>query len=112
MRTRGNRDRTRYLLADGEGQVVEVQEELAGHLVRVLRAAVGVLLLQEVHLQCDGAHALPGLVKLVAAHCRPQTDKMDVVVVVVVVVGTQISVVSHLSYFSNNSSVSYPSNEG
>lgn len=58
-----------HLLADAEGLVVEVLDELAGHEVRVVRVAVRVLLLQEVDFHGHGADALFGPVELVVCHC-------------------------------------------
>lgn len=57
------------LLGDGEGLVVELLDELGGHLVRVVGRRVGALLLQEVDLDGHGADALLGLVKVVVGHC-------------------------------------------
>lgn len=57
------------LLGDGEGLVVELLDELGGHLVRVVWGRVGALLLQEVDLDSHGADALLGLVKVVVGHC-------------------------------------------
>lgn len=57
------------LLGDGEGLVVELLDELAGHLVRVVGGRVGALLLQEVDLDGHGTNALLGLVKVVVGHC-------------------------------------------
>lgn len=56
------------LLGDREGLVVELLDELGGHLVRVVGGGVGALLLQEVDLDGHGADALPGLVEVVVAH--------------------------------------------
>lgn len=56
------------LLGDGEGLVVELLDELAGHLVRVVGGRVGALLLQEVDLDGHGTDALLGLVKVVVGH--------------------------------------------
>lgn len=58
-----------HLLADAEGLVVEVLDELAGHQVRVVRVAVRALLLQEVDLHGHGADALFGPVEVVVCHC-------------------------------------------
>lgn len=58
------------LLGDGEGLVVELLDELAGHLVRVVGGRVGALLLQEVDLDGHGTDALLGLVKVVVGHCE------------------------------------------
>lgn len=56
------------LLGDREGLVVELLDELAGHLVRVVGAGVRALLLEEVDLYCHGTDALLGLVKVVVGH--------------------------------------------
>lgn len=58
-----------HLLADAEGLVVEVLDELTGHEVRVVRVAVRVLLLQEVDFHGHVADALFGPVELVVCHC-------------------------------------------
>lgn len=58
------------LLGDGEGLVVELLDELGGHLVRVVGGRVGALLLQEVDLDGHGTDALLGLVKVVVGHCE------------------------------------------
>lgn len=58
-----------HLLGDGEGLVVELLDELGGHLVRVVGGRVGALLLQEVDLDGHGADALLGLVEVVVGHC-------------------------------------------
>lgn len=63
-----------HLLADAEGLVVEVLDELAGHQVRVVRVAVRVLLLQEVDLHGHGADALFGPVELVVCHCNGENS--------------------------------------
>lgn len=57
-----------HLLVNAEGLVVEVLNEVFGHEVRVIWAAVHVLLLQEVHLDHDIADTLFGPVKLVVCH--------------------------------------------
>lgn len=57
-----------HLLVNAEGLVVEVLNEVFGHEVWVIRAAVHVLLLQEVHLDHDVADTLFGPVKLVVCH--------------------------------------------
>lgn len=46
------------LLGDGESLVVELLDELGGHLVRVIGRGVGALLLQEVDFDCHGTNAL------------------------------------------------------
>lgn len=56
------------LLRDGEGLVVELLDELSGHLVRVVGGGVCALLLQEVDLDGHGSDALPGLVKVVVGN--------------------------------------------
>lgn len=56
------------LLANSEGLVIKVLDQLAGHLVRVKRAAVNKLLLQEVDLHGHDAYAVLGLVELVVGH--------------------------------------------
>lgn len=56
------------LLGDREGLVVELLDELARHLVRVVGRGVGALLLQEVDFDRHGANALLGLVKVVVGH--------------------------------------------
>lgn len=58
-----------HLLADAEGLVVEVLDELAGHEVGVVRVAVCVLLLQKVDFHGHVADALFGPVELVVCHC-------------------------------------------
>lgn len=65
-----------YLLPNTEGLVVEVLDELAGHLVRVVGIAVHTLLLQEINLHYHGAHTLLGFVKLVVCHCRDKRQRM------------------------------------
>lgn len=59
-----------HLLALAEGLSVKKLDELDGHLVRVVGAAVRVLLLQEVDLQSHRPHILPGRVKAVVLHYR------------------------------------------
>lgn len=58
----------KHLLGDREALVVELLDELGGHLVRVVGRGVGALLLQEVDFDCHGANALLGLVKIVVGH--------------------------------------------
>lgn len=65
-----------HLLADTEGLVVEVLDELAGHEVGVVRVAVCVLLLKEVNFHGHGADALLGPVKLVVCHCDGENKKL------------------------------------
>lgn len=64
------RVRVRDLLGDGEGLVVELLDELGGHLVRVVGGRVGALLLQEVDFDGHGTDALLGLVKVVVGHWK------------------------------------------
>ena len=59
-----------HLLADAEGLVVEVLDELAGQAVWVVGVAVDALLLQEVDFHRHGAYTLFGLVKLVFCYCK------------------------------------------
>lgn len=59
-----------HLLAYAEGLVVEVLEELFGHVVGVVRVAVHTLLLQEVNLHRHAAYTMFGLVKLVVCYCK------------------------------------------
>lgn len=60
----------RHLLADAEGLAVEVLDELAGHVVRVVGVAVHTLLLQEVNFHRHGAYTMFGLVKLVVCYYK------------------------------------------
>lgn len=65
-----NNSPSQHLLADAEGLVVEVLDELSGHVVRVVRVAVHALLLQEVNFQHHGAYTLFGPVKLVVCYYK------------------------------------------
>ncbi len=60
----------KHLLSDAEGLVVEVLDELGGHVVGVVRVAVHTFLLQEVDFHCHAAYALFGLVKFVVCDCK------------------------------------------
>lgn len=62
------RSGNKNLLGDRKSLVVELLDELGGHLVRVVGRRVSTLLLQEVDFDCHGANALLGLVKIVVGH--------------------------------------------
>lgn len=64
-----------HLLTRAEGLRVKVLDELHCHLVRVIGAAVYVLLLQEVDFYSHGGDVLGGRVKGVNAGCEKQTNK-------------------------------------
>lgn len=65
------------LLSYGEGLVVEELQELFGHLVGVVGAAVDGLLLQEVDLHRHVADAAFGLVKLVVCNCEEENTRRE-----------------------------------
>lgn len=69
-----------YLLAHAERLRVKMLDELDGHLVRVVRVAVYVLLLQEIDFQSRSSDVLLGRVEVVDADCKRETNKQVFVV--------------------------------